>query len=158
MKNIIFYNSKVGKLGIVEENEAIIAITFGEKNIPDSKTCETPLIKKTIKQLDEYFDGKRKIFDLKLNPQGTEFQKKVWNALYAIPYGETRSYKDIAKACGNENASRAVGLANNKNPIPIIFPCHRVVGSNGDLVGYAGGLELKKQLLEIESLFFNIVN
>lgn len=106
-------------------------------------------------QLDEYFSGNRMQFDLKLNLQGTIFQKKVWNELIKIPYGEVCSYKDIAMKIGNEKASRAVGLANSKNPIAIIIPCHRVIGKNGKLVGYAGGLDAKKKLLEIESSFIN---
>lgn len=91
-------------------------------------------------------------FDLPLDARGTEFQKKVWNELLRIPYGETKSYKDIAVAIGNEKACRAIGMANNKNPIPIIIPCHRVIGSNGKLVGYAGGLNVKEKLLNIEKI------
>ena len=96
-------------------------------------------------------DGKRKSFDLPLKPEGTEFQKKVWNALLDIPYGETRSYKDIAVAIGNPKACRAVGMANNRNPISIIIPCHRVIGANGSLVGYGGGLPIKIELLNLET-------
>lgn len=101
-------------------------------------------------QLIEYAKGERHTFDLKLNPQGTEFQKKAWHALQGIPYGETRTYKDIATEIGNEKASRAVGLANNKNPIPVIIPCHRVIGSNGKLTGFAFGLEIKQGMIELE--------
>lgn len=104
----------------------------------------------TFNQLDEYFSGKRKEFNLKLNPQGTEFQKKVWNALTKIPYGEVCSYKDIAIAVGNVKACRAVGMANSKNPISIVVPCHRVIGISGKLVGYAGGLDTKDELLKLE--------
>lgn len=103
-------------------------------------------------QILEYVAGKRQVFDLQLKPKGTEFQKQVWAALSEIPYGQTRSYKDIAISIGNANASRAVGMANNKNPIPLIIPCHRVVGSSGQLTGYAFGLEIKKRLLELEAL------
>lgn len=103
-------------------------------------------------QILEYMAGKRQTFDLKLNPKGTEFQKRVWRALSEIPYAETRSYKEIAISIGNGNASRAVGMANNKNPIPLIIPCHRVVGSSGRLTGYAFGLEIKKRLLELEAM------
>ena len=102
-------------------------------------------------QLDEYFAGKRKVFDIPLNLCGTKYQKKVWNVLTTIPYGETRSYKDIAAITGNKKASRAVGGANNKNQIAIRVPCHRVIGANGKLTGYAGGLDKKKWLLEHES-------
>jgi len=102
-------------------------------------------------QLREYFNNKRQVFDLKLNPAGTVFQRHAWQQLIKIPYGETRRYKDIAAGLGNPNASRAVGMANNKNPIPIIIPCHRVIGANNKLVGYAYGLELKQQLLSLEN-------
>lgn len=102
-------------------------------------------------QLLEYFAGKRTTFDLKLNPQGTDFQKKVWKALSHIPFGELRSYKDVATIIGNKNASRAVGMANSKNPIPLIIPCHRVVGSNGSMTGFAHGIRMKKKLIELEN-------
>lgn len=111
---------------------------------------ETDLINKAFSQLEEYFDGKRASFDLPLDANGTDFQKSVWNALINIPYGETRSYKEIAETVGVPKGYRAVGLANNKNPIGIFIPCHRVVGADGDLVGYAGGLDLKRFLLELE--------
>jgi len=101
-------------------------------------------------QIQNYFNGKSKKFDLKLNPEGTDFQKKVWQALQSIPYGETVTYKDIAIKIGNEKASRAVGMANGKNPIPIIVPCHRVIGSNGKLTGYAFGVPLKNKLILLE--------
>lgn len=103
-------------------------------------------------QLTEYFAGKRKVFDLPLEPYGTEFQKKVWQALMEIPYGRTCSYGEIAAKIGNPKASRAVGSANNKNPIAIVIPCHRVVGANGALVGYASGLQTKEALLKLEGI------
>ena len=103
------------------------------------------------KQLNEYFEGNRKQFNLSLDIQGTDFQKRVWKALMAIPFGELRSYKQIAAAVGNSNASRAVGMANNKNPLPIVIPCHRVIGSNGSLTGFASGIELKQKLIQFES-------
>ena len=109
-----------------------------------------PLLKKAVKQLDEYFAGRRKEFNLPLSMKGTAFQKKVWAALQEIPYGETRSYGDIAKAIGKPKAARAVGMANNRNPVSIIVPCHRVIGSNGSLVGYGGGLKAKEFLLKLE--------
>lgn len=102
------------------------------------------------KQLSEYFAGERRSFDVPLMPEGTEFQKKVWRALAEIPYGETRSYADIAAAVGSPKGSRAVGMANHVNPLPVIVPCHRVVGKSGKLVGYAGGLDMKTMLLELE--------
>lgn len=102
------------------------------------------------RQLREYFDGMRSTFDIPLNPQGTEFRKQVWKALRSIPYGETRSYGDIARSIGNPGAARAVGVANSKNPIPVIIPCHRVLGSSGSLTGFAYGVEAKKTLLDLE--------
>jgi methylated-DNA-[protein]-cysteine S-methyltransferase len=101
-------------------------------------------------QLNEYFSGNRRRFDVPLHPHGTPFQQSVWDALLSIPYGDTRSYKQVAQMIGKPDASRAVGMANNKNPIMIIIPCHRVIGSNGSLVGYAGGLDMKRELLELE--------
>jgi methylated-DNA-[protein]-cysteine S-methyltransferase len=106
--------------------------------------------KEAARQLEAYFSGKLKSFDLKLAPEGTEFQKSVWKALCEIPYGETRTYKDIAESIGKPKAYRAVGLANNRNPIAIIIPCHRVIGTNGKLIGYASGLDVKMFLLEHE--------
>lgn len=117
-------------------------------------TCikETPLLQEAATQLSEYFAGNRTAFNIPMSPTGTAFQKKVWQVLQTIPYGETWSYKKVAMAIGNPNASRAVGMANNKNPIAIIVPCHRVIGANGKLVGYAGGLDIKSHLLQLEQL------
>lgn len=144
--------SKVGiTLAIAEEEGAICRIFFSaEKKYDEFEEKESSLIKEAAKQLDEYFNRKRKEFDLPVIPHGTEFQKKVWKELQKIPYGQTRSYGEIAALTGNPKASRAVGMANNRNPIPVIIPCHRVIGSDGSLTGYAGGLELKRQLLELE--------
>lgn len=143
------YNSPIGKIYLEEENEHIVRISFS-KIFGEQK--ETQLIKETCKQLSEYFEGKRKSFTLPITLKGTEFQLRVWKALSKIPYGETRCYKDIARVVGNPKASRAVGMANNKNPIAIIIPCHRVIGSNGNLTGYAGGLDKKLQLLKLEQI------
>ncbi|WP_123052926.1 methylated-DNA--[protein]-cysteine S-methyltransferase [Clostridium sp. JN-1] len=150
MLNIFYYDTPIGKIGIAENGTHITHLSFNEFIAEDINIIETPLIKKAILELNEYFTKKRKIFDLPLAPEGTEFQKKVWSELCKIPYGTTCSYKDIARAIGNEKACRAVGMANNKNPIAIFIPCHRVIGSNGKLVGYAGGLDTKKKLLNIE--------
>lgn len=156
MKYIKYVNFKLGKIGIVEENGKIVKIVIinkndeNNKNVDDFIEKDTKLLVKAKNELEEYFEGKRKEFDLPLNQEGTEFQKKVWNALSKIPYGEKRTYKEIAKMIGNEKASRAVGMANNKNNIPIIIPCHRVIGSNGKLVGYALGLDMKQYLLDLE--------
>ena len=152
MKNIFYYNTKIGRIGIEENGTAITKIYFINKDVQEEilEKNETELLKEAIKQLNEYLDGKRSSFDLLLEPKGTEFQNKVWNALKEIPFGETRSYGEIAKIIGNEKAARAVGMANNKNPIAIIVPCHRVIGANGKLVGYAGGLDIKERLLNLE--------
>ena len=149
METIFFYDTPVGKLCIGEENGCITHVTWSK--IPQEYILEeTKLILNCKKQLEEYFAGKRRNFDLPLAPKGTEFQQKVWKVLMEIPYGETRTYGEIAAAIGNPKAARAVGMANNKNPIGIIIPCHRVVGANGKLVGYAGGMEKKEFLLELE--------
>lgn len=103
-----------------------------------------------IQQVNQYFKGKRKTFAIKLNPKGTDFQKMVWHKLVKIPFGTVCTYKDIARAIGNEKAARAVGMANSKNPIPLIVPCHRVIGTNGSLAGFAHGLEMKATLLRVE--------
>ena len=156
MKNIYFYkfkNCNLLQYAIIEDDGAICGVFPKnlKKKTGDAVTKETPLIKCAAKQLEEYFSKKRKKFDLPLNPEGTEFQLKAWEALQCIPYGETRTYGEIAAAIGNPKASRAVGMANNKNPIHIIIPCHRVIGANGSLVGYASGLEIKQMLLELEN-------
>ncbi len=106
--------------------------------------------KDAVKQIDEYFNGSRKTFKLKLNPAGTEYQKKIWKELLKVGFGETASYREIAERTGNKNSSRAVGMANSKNPIPLIVPCHRIIGTNGNLTGFAHGLEIKKKLLMLE--------
>lgn len=144
-----YYETPIGRICIEEKDNCItnLGISRGEKEVEEK---ETELIKKTYEQLMEYFKGQRKTFDIPLKPQGTVFQMKVWKELLNIPYGETCTYKDIATRLGNPKACRAVGGANNKNPIMIIIPCHRVVGKNGDLVGYACGLDVKSKLLEIE--------
>jgi len=110
------------------------------------------LVQPVAQQIIEYARGERKIFDVKLNPSGTEFQKKVWELLIHIPFGETRTYGQLAAELGNPNASRAVGRANATNPISIIVPCHRVIGASGDLTGYAGGLDMKQRLLTLEGI------
>jgi methylated-DNA-[protein]-cysteine S-methyltransferase len=155
MTNFYIYTSSlIGDILIKDNGSAITEILFYKKDnylLKDEEVeKETPLIKEAFWQLSEYFEGNRRTFDLPLYLEGTEFQKKVWNALYTIPFGETRSYKEIASSVGNYKASRAIGNANNKNPIPIVIPCHRVIGANGKMVGYAGGLDIKMKLLELE--------
>jgi methylated-DNA-[protein]-cysteine S-methyltransferase len=145
-----FYNSKVGILEIESTEKAITKVHFSDKKKIKSDPGIPPIIKKCLKQLDEYFEGKRKKFSLDLQLEGTEFQKKVWEQLMRIPFGETASYKDVAVAIGNEKAVRAVGGANGRNNIAIIIPCHRVIGADGDLVGFGGGLWRKTWLLDHE--------
>lgn len=156
MKTIFSYETEIGKITIAENGTAITNIYFKDEVIPkDIEVKETTLINKAATEIIEYLEGKRKTFDLPLTPEGTEFQQKVWNALKEIPYGETRSYKEMAEAIGNPKACRAVGMANNKNPIMLFIPCHRVIGANGSLVGYAGGLDIKEKLLNMEKTHAN---
>jgi methylated-DNA-[protein]-cysteine S-methyltransferase len=153
MKSVFYYDFPIGPVGIIEENGSVSGVFFHDKkqlNVCAAAIAETPLIQKTASQLEEYFQHRRKAFDLPLLLQGTEFQTAVWKALQAIPYGETRSYKEIAALAGNPKACRASGMANHRNPIAIIIPCHRVIGSDGSLTGYAGGLETKRYLLKLE--------
>lgn len=149
--NIFYYDTKIGNISIMDNGEEITCLELTKNlNKTNAVECETKLIKNAANQLNEYLEGKRKTFDLPLKPHGTEFQRKVWDALLKIPYGETRSYKQIAEAVGNPKACQAVGMANNKNPIMIFIPCHRVIGSNGKLVGFACGLDVKEKLLSLE--------
>ena len=150
-----YIDTPVGKLmlaGCDDHGLRYIAFQCGKGAMaprPDWRQSAAPF-RAVERQLREYFQGRRTDFDLKLHPKGTPFQKAVWKALAAIPYGETRSYGEIAKAIGNPAAVRAVGLANGRNPLPIVVPCHRVIGANGQLVGYGGGLPVKQALLDRE--------
>jgi methylated-DNA-[protein]-cysteine S-methyltransferase len=158
----LFYKemkSPVGKLKLVASSRALVAVLW-EKERPNrvkldemSFDPQHPILIETERQLSEYFSGKRTQFDLPLEPDGTEFQKKVWRALREIPFGKTKSYLDLARAIGSPNAFRAVGAANGKNPLSIVVPCHRVVGADGALTGFAGGLETKAALLAFEAAF-----
>lgn len=139
-------DSKVGSLRLEASDEGLVSIQFKKTKKRDNH----PVLKQASKELEEYFEGQLKKFKTPLVLGGTEFQKKCWNELLAIPYGETISYKEQAIKLGGSNYARAVAGANNKNNLPIIIPCHRVIGSNGALVGYAGGLKVKEQLLSIE--------
>lgn len=148
--NSFIYKTQYGNILIEDNGESVVRIEILEDFTNGKKMSETELIKNAYNQLMEYFKGERHDFDFPMDPVGTEFQKKVWDALIQIPYGETRSYKDIAEFIDNPKGYRAVGLANNKNPIQIVIPCHRVIGSNNKLVGYRGGLDLKENLLLLE--------
>ncbi|MGC3980574.1 MAG: methylated-DNA--[protein]-cysteine S-methyltransferase [Steroidobacteraceae bacterium] len=150
------FGSPVGRLKLVASDAGLGAILW-ENDRPErvpldliAEDQKHPVLLETEKQLQEYFAGQRTSFDLPLDFVGTDFQKQVWSALLQIPFGETRSYAQIARQLGNPNAMRAVGAANGRNPISIIAPCHRVIGANGDLTGFAGGLEVKKYLLALE--------
>lgn len=152
MRNRCFYHSPIGKIWIVEEEGKIIEVFLEDEEhttiVQELGECD--VLKEAKKQLEEYFSGKRHQFSLPICLKGTEFQQRVWKALQTIPYGETRSYGEIAKIIGSPNASRAVGGANHRNPIMILVPCHRVIGAKGDLVGFGGGIEAKRYLLELE--------
>jgi methylated-DNA-[protein]-cysteine S-methyltransferase len=148
MNGLAYYSSPVGELEIRSEGDAITLVGFlREDKLPENLT---PVIEQCIQELDEYFFKGRKFFDVKLKFIGTTFQQKVWNQLLEIPYGKTTYYADIATKVGDINSVRAVGLANGQNPIAIIVPCHRVIGKDGSMIGYGGGLERKEWLLRHE--------
>ena len=167
------YPEPLGHIGIAEKDGSIYRVLFNFRLKGTSwkdiyrmfsidinylgqnlDVCETDVLKRAAKQIAEYLDGKRAAFDLPLTYTEYSFTKQVYDELLKIPVGQTRSYRDIADACGNPKAFRAVGSINNKNPIPIIIPCHRVVGSDGNLKGYAGGLPLKRYLLDLEKAYY----
>ena len=157
MSNILFLyyqQTDIGSIGIVERGGSITSLLF-ESAVPrqGAELIETKLIAEAFRQLNSYLAGKLKQFSLPLAPSGTPFMLQVWKTLCTIPYGTTLTYKDIASAVGTPLAVRAVGMANHRNSIPIFIPCHRVIGSDGTLTGYRGGLALKKQLLELEQSF-----
>jgi len=145
--------SAIGELMLCEDDGALCAVVFSNGSLPkgEHEMRDTPLLLEAEKQLNEYFAGHRQSFDVPLRPQGTGFQLRVWQVLTTIPYGETRTYGQIAAAIGNPRACRAVGMANHLNPLPIFIPCHRVVGTGNKLVGYAGGVWRKEKLLKLES-------
>ena len=144
----------VGPVVLTATDEAVIGLRFGtavpEGSVPVPEEEAAPLLREAAAQLREYFTGARRAFTLPLAPVGTEFQQRVWKALRTIPCGETRTYKQIAEQIGRNRAYRAVGMANNRNPIAILIPCHRVIGHDGRLTGYAGGLGIKERLLDLE--------
>ena len=149
-------DSPVGKLKLVASEKGLVALLWENDNPRRVRLAELtkdenhPILLETGRQLDEYFRGERKSFSLSLDMRGTPFQKDVWEVLLGIPFGETRSYGQLAKQLGNPKATRAVGAANGRNPISIIVPCHRVIGSSGKLTGFAGGLDRKELLLDLE--------
>ena len=146
-----FYDCLIGRIGITERDGKITNVYITNKELSqDMQLSETPLLKEAARQLKSYFAGELKEFSLPLEPSGTDFMKQVWAALCGIPYGKTATYGEIAERVGRPKAARAVGLANNRNPIPIFIPCHRVIGADGSLTGYAGGLDMKKKLLDLE--------
>lgn len=140
-------DSPIGVLGLAARDGFIVKIVFGGTEETDA---QDPVLDAAELQLKEYFAGARREFQLPIRPEGAPFHQKVWRALMEIPYGQTRSYSEIAAAVGSPRAARAVGMANHINPIPVVIPCHRVVGKGGSLTGYAGGLEMKAALLELE--------
>lgn len=148
MSKYAFYDFEFGILKIGYTDTAIIFLKKVDQIDADNEHSE--LSDLAFEQVRQYLKGYRRTFDFPYELHGTEFQKKVWNALCQIPYGETRTYKEIASVVGNPKASRAVGMANNKNPLMVMVPCHRIVGTDGNLIGYAGGLDMKKALLELE--------
>jgi methylated-DNA-[protein]-cysteine S-methyltransferase len=150
-------NSQIGVLFLVASEKGLRGIFFEKQNVPVAKALEgsapeLKILKRCVKELEEYFRGERQAFALPLDLHGTEFQKRVWNQLSKIPYGETRSYKDIAAKIKNAKAVRAVGTANGKNPLCIIIPCHRVIAADGTLGGYSGGLDKKRKLHALEHI------
>ncbi len=144
-------DSPIGYLHIKVTEDALVEISFLEEE-KKQYPAKPPsgIIEKALEQLNEYFEGNRTVFELPLAPEGTKFQRQVWSALQAIPFGSTITYSRLSEKLGNPKAIRAVGRANGQNPIPIIIPCHRVVGSNDDLIGYSGGIERKLRLLQHE--------
>lgn len=153
--------TEIGPLHLFADERNVRGIYF-EANLKDAdnafmgfeiKNAINPVLKKLIRQLEEYFSGERKEFDIELSYEGTEFQKKAWGVLCTIPYGKTVSYSEQAKKTKNTGAVRAVGSANARNPLPIVIPCHRVLRANGELGGFAGGLDVKQKLLDLETKF-----
>lgn len=149
--NYFVYAMPPGRLSIAANERGITAIAFGDVRF-DMPRKPSAITNRAATQLQEYFAGKRRSFDVPVDLQGTPFQLEVWKRLQQIPYGQTRTYAEIAEEIGKPRAFRAVGMANNKNPVPIIVPCHRVIGAGGRLVGYAAGIKVKRYLLELEGI------
>ena len=151
-KEELFYRVVEGDLGLLATDCALKGVIFMDKDNIVGKEClqSHPILDVAEEQLKAYMSGNLHTFSIPLDPEGTEFQKKVWKSMMEIPYGETKTYGEIATLIGSPKGARAVGMAANKNPIPIIIPCHRIIGASGKLVGYAGGLSLKERLLQLE--------
>ncbi len=146
------YDSPIGPLTLASDGKALTQVEFdgGKYPLPQYPLGADKILDQARRELDQYFAGKLRAFQVRVDPRGTEFQRKAWAALQTIPYGETRSYAQQAKAIGSPKATRAIGAANGRNPIPVIIPCHRVIGANGTLTGFGGGMERKQILLELE--------
>ena len=154
MKHRVFKEMAIGRIGVQEEGGKITWVFLTETKIPDEEydATETPVIRQAFRELEEYFAGTRKTFTVPLEPRGPAFRMRVWKELYKVKYGETMTYGELAKRVGSPNASRAVGGAMHNNPLSIFYPCHRVIGSNGSLTGFGGGLPMKEKLLKLEGV------
>jgi len=150
LKHVHSFLTDIGSVHVAEEDGAITELTLPGERVPVGEMYKTPLLEMAAVQISEYLQGKRQDFTIPLAPKGSDFAMKVWKEMLAIPYGKVRTYGELAEAIGRPGAARAVGQACNRNPISIIIPCHRVVGAGGKLTGYAGGLDLKERLLELE--------
>ena len=148
--SLFIRQTQIGRIGLAERDGAIVELALRAQTAA-ARAPEPALIRRAFAQIEEYLACRRTGFDLPLHAEGTPFMRRVWDALLAIPYGETRSYKEIAAAIGQPNAMRAVGMANSRNPIALIIPCHRVIGADGSLTGFASGVDLKQRLLELEA-------
>lgn len=152
MNSYFIYDTEIGKLTVGCAGELLTHLSFGESHVP-GKRRRTPFSDEVFRQISEYLAGGRREFSIPFHMEGTPFQKKVWQALCTIGYGQTCAYSELAEQIGSPRAARAVGMANHMNPIAVIVPCHRIIGKNGRLVGYAGGLDIKRRLLELERRF-----
>lgn len=148
------YPTPLGRITLASDGHALTHMAFGATEFSGAYE-PSALTNEASTEIQQYLAGKRRSFDVPLNPHGTAFQKRVWKELTRIPYGQTRSYQDVARALGNARAVRAVGMANKHNPLPVFIPCHRVIGANGNLVGYAFGLKIKQYLLNLEQRVLN---